>query len=158
MELLPYEEFSALRIGQFLPPGAKTGWYSCDRQLWRCEAHETFGTSTAFCFADEERSTLSGIVADMKAGDLPLDTADAILRALKLQLDTSATVDEVLAKLPKPDFASEKPNFEGLLFFRFVVGARWPYLLGLHVRPNGGLGRFFIGRGDMLVPDPDDEQ
>jgi hypothetical protein len=158
VELLPYDEFSALRLGQFLPDGAATGWYSCDRQVWRCARHQTFGTSTAFCFADEAGSTLSGIVANMKAGELPLDAADAILRAIGLPLDTSATADEVLAKLGKPNYASGAPNYEGLLFFRFVVGARWPYLLGLHVRPSGGLARFLIGRSDMLVPDPDEEQ
>jgi hypothetical protein len=157
MELISYEEFSALRIGQFLPPGTKTGWYSCDRQLWRCAEHETFGTSTAFCFADEMHSTLSGIVANMGAGELPLDIADAMLGAVRLPLDTRATADEVLAKLGKPDYASGAPDYQGLLFFRFVIGVRWPYLVGLHVRPTGGLGRFFVGRKDMLVPDPDEE-
>jgi hypothetical protein len=151
MELLAYDEFSALRLRQFIPPGAKTGWYSCDRKLWRCAEHETFASYTVFCFADEAHTSVSGIVSALE-DDWPLDAANALLSALHLPLDMTATVEELVAKLGKPEYQATKPTAQGLLFFRFVVGSRWPYLLGLHVRPSGGLARIFIGRKDMLVP------
>jgi hypothetical protein len=155
MEVLPYDEFSALRLRQFLPPDAKTGWYSCDRKMWLCARHETFGRYTAFCFADEQHTMVSGIVSALET-DLGADASNAMLRALHLPFDLQASADDVSAKLPKPQYVSEKPTYEGLLFFRFTVGLRWPYLLGLHLRPTGGVAKIFIGRQDMLVPDEDE--
>lgn len=155
MELLPYDEFSALRLRQFLPPDAETGWYDCDRKMWRCADHETFGDYTVFCFADADHTTVSGIVSAMET-DLGADASNALLRALRLPFELQATVDEILTKLPKPEYVSPEPTYEGLLFFRFTVGSRWSYRLGLHVRPTGGVTKIFIGRGDMLVPDEDE--
>ena len=166
MELLPYEEFSALRLKQFLPPDAEIGDFQCDRQVWQCEYHDDFGELTRFCFADNPPTTLSGIDTELGEGALPFEVGDAILRALRLPVDTRATRDELLAKFGKPDYCwRDDPtlpraarNGKDTDFLRFDVGAEWPYKVAFTVRlSGGGLTRFWIARKDMLVDEENDD-
>jgi len=156
MELLPYEEFSALRLQQFLPPDAEINDYECDRQTWKCEYHEIFDESTLFCFADNPPTTLSGIGTDLGEGGLPFEIGEAILRTVRLPVNTRATRDELIAKFGKPEYCwlddGPEATREGLDFLRFDVSGRWPYKVAFTVRLEaGGLTRFFIARKDFWV-------
>jgi hypothetical protein len=160
MELLPYEQFSALRLAQFLPPDAQVDNYECDRQAWRCEYHDAFGEATIFCFADSPPTTLSGIDTELGEGGLPLEIGDAILRALRLPVDTRATRDQLLATFGKPDYClRDDPTLPRASrdradddFLRFDVGSQWTYKVGFTVRlDGGGLTRFWIARKDLWV-------
>jgi len=159
MELLPYEEFSALRLKQFLPPDAEIGDFQCDRQVWQCEYHDDFGELTRFCFADNPPTTLSGIDTELGEGALPVEVGDAILRALRLPVDTRATRDELIAKFSKLEYCSSddetippKGRDKEHDFLRFVVGSEWPYRVAFTVRlDGGGLTRFWIARMDFWV-------
>ena len=71
MELLPYEQFSAFRLEQFLPPDAEIVNGECDRQVWRCQCHSFFARATIFCFGDIPPATLSGIDTELGEGALP---------------------------------------------------------------------------------------
>jgi hypothetical protein len=150
MDLLPYEQFSALRIQQFLPPDAEIGAYECDRQAWRCEYHATFGDTTLFCFADKPPTVLSAIYTDVGGSGLPVAAADAILRALQLPVDTTVTPEQLLEQFGAANYAVEDEG-DGLRFLRFLVGSRWPYYIGFSVRSAGGLIRFWIARKDFFL-------
>jgi hypothetical protein len=165
MELLPYEEFSALRLAQFLPPDAEINDYQCDRQVWQCEYHDTFGESTMFCFADNPPTTLSGIRTGLGDDGLPLEAGDAMLRALRMPVDTRVTRGELLATFGKPDYAwsddatiPPKGRDKAHDFLRFDVGSQWPYKVAFTVRlDGGGLRDFWIARMDFWVADEGDE-
>ena len=166
MELLSYEEFSSLRLKQFLPPDAEIDDYQCDRQVWQCEYHDAFGESTIFCFADNPPTTLSGIDTGLGEAGLPLEVGDAVLRTLRLPVDTHATRDELIAKFGKPNYCSSEDETIPLRgrdkehdFLRFVVGSKWPYRVAFTVRlDGGGLTRFWIARKDFWVDEDEGDE
>jgi hypothetical protein len=164
MELLPYEQFSALRLEQFLPPGAEVDDYQCDRQIWQCEYHDAYGESTIFCFADNPPRTLSGIDTGIGEGGLPVEAGDAILRALRMPVDTRVTRDELLARFGRPDYcwlddATIPRSDPQRDFLRFDVGSQWPYKVAFTVRLDGsGLTRFWIARKDFWVEEDDGDR
>lgn len=159
MELLPYEKFSSLRLEQFLPPDAEINDFECDRQAWKCECHKQFA-QTMFCFADSDPpTTLSGIRAQLGEGELPFEAADAILRALRLPVDTRATRDELIANFGAPEYCwrddttiPPKGRDKEHDFVRFLVGSNWPYRVAFTVRlDGGGLTNFWICRNDFWI-------
>ena len=162
MELLPYEEFSSLRLKQFLPPDAEIDdddW--CTPPIWRCKGHDICPQTAIFCFADDDpRTTVSGIGL-FKLGDdgLSFEAADAILRALRLPVTTRATREELIAHFGMPEYCWQDSGqgadtewHRAHDFLRFVIGSTWVYRAAFTVRLDGsGLATLWICRNDFWI-------
>lgn len=163
MELLPYEEFSSLRLKQFLPPDADIDdddW--CSPPIWRCKGHDVCPQTAIFCFADDDpRTTVSGIgVFKLGDGGVSFEAGDAILRALRSPVSTRATREELIAHFGEPEYCwRDDPTLPGANlvrsdtdFLRFVIGSTWVYRAGFTVRLDGsGLTTFWICRNDFWI-------
>src|SRR5690348_7726248 len=133
MELISYDNFSRLRIEQFVPAGAEVReWSDGDdcQSICRVGNMFVFGPHTYFGYADSPPTILTVIDATIGEEELPAAAGDALLRTLGVPISTRGTIEELLSTFGKPDYAWPKPNAQGRQFFRFKVGERWPYVVG----------------------------
>lgn len=156
MELVPYKEFSALHIRDFLPSG----------EFWEDDAgleQSILGFNRSryyfmakigwlfFHYPDNPPTVLAGIDVSLVDADLPPDGADRVLGACAPVLRFRMKRAEAVSLLGQPDFSKDGLGEGG--FYRFRVGQRWPYRVGCHFHSTDGLVGFWIVREDYFAED-----
>jgi hypothetical protein len=126
LELVPYDDFARLRMGEFWPdPSAIRD----DADVECCMGLGS-GQRVGFCsFLDPRHDP--GRVCEVRLeafgpADCPDDVARAILGRIGLPLGPGMTRAEAVALLGEPVRGSAIPA-DGVEFLHFVVGGRWRY-------------------------------
>lgn len=144
MELISYDDFSKLRLIDFVPAGQGV------KSAWGTEAYIGFsdGEFYRFCYflwdVDWPRQ-VSEIRIESFADDVR-STSLEILRAMELPLLPGMTVDRVLG-LCGNDVAQLR-SVEHLTFAHFILGDRHPYHIHCTFQGDTGLSGVIVVRGD----------
>jgi hypothetical protein len=124
VNLVSYSRFGALRLTDFLAPGAEVvelaDWEFMDDR-WIGEADGGF---TEFLRLEEEPNVVRSVALDLAS--LPRDTAGAVMRAIGLPLEPRMTEDAIPATLGPPESVNQFPTAPERRTLNFVVGTREP--------------------------------
>lgn len=150
MELLPYKEFSSLRMKEFWPASAQIDWFTSYTTLLgyaNCDG-EMHGYAH-FIRDNQAPDDLGGIALESLGVDsCPEGAADRLLARLNLPLAAGMSIDQVIAHLGEPASRSLiEPNME--IHLEFDVGRAWPYHIVCIVWPDKGLQYIAVVRKDL---------
>ena len=135
MELISHEEFGRLRLRQFVPStiiNELAGWEYMNEE-WVGEA----AGFTAVLRLAREPDVVRSIELDLN--DLPEDTANTMLTALKLPLRKGMTVEQITAFLGAPTKQLNFPSAGDRTTYEFGVGNRWRYEVACTLHEKEGL-------------------
>ena len=148
-QLLSYQEFSDLRLSQFLPDDELqrevvplTNWAFMGG-TWKGHA---IGFTEFLCL-ETPPSGLGSIAID--AQGLPKQVVSAILAKLRLPISLGMSAETLESIVGEPSrkhsFVSDRVSYE------YTIGSSEPYRLGLTILREGGLAYIVVTRKDILA-------
>jgi len=145
MELIPYEDFSRLRMKQFAPAGIEVSegdGYEWMGGFW---IHEGIGF-TGVARHEDTPDEAGGLAVDFR--ELPESATLAIFDAIHLPLRPGMTLEEVCSVLGEPEhthvFVADRKSYD------FTVGSHFPYHVSATVHDTHGLIYVVVIRKDVL--------
>jgi hypothetical protein len=145
MELIPYDQFAALRLRNFVPNPAtvseETGWEWMG-SLW---INEGIGF-TSFSRHVTTPNETGGL--EINFPELPPDAVQRLLSTIGLPLSPGMIDEEVIAALGKPTktdhFVSDRQTHN------FTIGSAQPYRVSCTVHEKNGLIFVTVVRPDLV--------
>jgi len=146
MELIPYEDFSRLRMKQFVPAEIEVSdddGYEWMGGFW---IHEGIGF-TGVARHEDTPDEAGGLAVAFR--ELPERSATlAIFDAIRLPLRLGMTLEEVRSVLGEPEhtnvFVADRKSYD------FTVGSQFPYYVSATVHDTDGLIYVVVIRKDVL--------
>ena len=149
MELIPYSQFAKLRLTQFVGKDVKVS--ESDGWEWMGGYWINEGAYGFTSFSREEDTPDEAGGLEMDFSELPKDSAQRILGAIRLPLLSGMKLEEVYAVLGEP---VAKDTFGKYVHDRqtdeFKVGTEQPYYVSSTVHHESGLTYLAVVRGDVL--------
>jgi len=150
MELVPYGEFSRLRLRQFCPRRTKIESLGSDGEYmgrsWSGEGIR----GVDFLWQKKGDRQLACILLTLQPTFCPSDVEEAILAAIRLRLRRGMTSVEVRRLLGKPATRAFGSDWETV---KFRYGCEWPYLVMADFGSDTGLRSLNVARLDALPED-----
>ena len=145
MELIPYEQFSRLRMKQFAPAHIEVSEGDGFEWMGGFWIYEGIGF-TGVARHEDTPDEAGGLAVDFR--ELPKSATSAIFDAIHLSLRQGMTLEEVRSALGEPEhtdvFVADRKSYD------FTVGSRNPYHVSATVHETDGLIYVAVIRKDVL--------
>lgn len=146
MELISYEEFSRLNLNAFFMPTEIRNIGPSVECALGFGGGQSYG-STALFWPDDFPGLVGELQLDMRIGECPLPIASKILLAIQLPLLPGDSQEKILIALGQPEYRENE--FGDEIFYRFIVGKQYPYVVGCHFSKSDELNGLMVVRRDM---------
>lgn len=145
MELIPYPQFSRLRMKQFAPADAEVSETDGHEWMGGFWIHEGIGF-TGISRHEDTPDEAGGLAVAFR--ELPESAVLAIFDAIHLSLRPGMTLEAICSVLGEPGhvdvFVADRKSYD------FVVGSRYPYYVSATVHESDGLIYVAVIRKDVL--------